>query len=88
MFDRFWHAGLWQVLKNFNIEEGLVQAIQELYENSSSAGVLSLEQSFTGVLQENGWCPSGVLTLTRPVQLVPRADHAGSTPWPPHIHLH
>ena len=27
-FDRVWHAGLWQVLRSFSIEEGLVQAIQ------------------------------------------------------------
>ena len=31
-FDRVWHAGLWQVLRSFNIEEGLVQTIQALYE--------------------------------------------------------
>ena len=31
------HAGLWQVLRGFNTEEGLIQAIQALYENSSSA---------------------------------------------------
>ena len=35
--DRVLHAGLWQVLRGFNIEEGLIQAIQALYENSSSA---------------------------------------------------
>ena len=35
-FDSVWHAGLWQVLRCFNIEEGLVQAIQALYENSSN----------------------------------------------------
>ena len=29
-----------------------------------------------------------MLTLTHPVQLFPREDHAGNTPWPPHIHLH
>ena len=27
-FDRVWHAGLWQVLRSFNIEEGLVQTIR------------------------------------------------------------
>ena len=36
-FDRIWHAGLWQILRSFNIDKGLVQAIQALYENSSSA---------------------------------------------------
>ena len=33
-------------------------------------------------------CQSGKLTLPHSVQLVPREDHAGNTPWPPHIHLH
>ena len=48
----------------------------------------SLEQSATGVLLDNSRCLSGMLTLTHPVQLVPREDHAGNTPWPLHIHLH
>ena len=39
--DRVWHAGLWQVLRSFNIEEGVVQAIQALYENFSNAVVLN-----------------------------------------------
>ena len=30
-FDRVWHAGLWQILGSFNIEEGLVQAVQALF---------------------------------------------------------
>ena len=47
-FDRVWHAGLWQVLRSFNIDEGLVQAIQELYDNSSNAILLNsqLEEFF------------------------------------------
>ena len=40
-FDRVWYAGLWQVLRSFNIAEGLVQAIQALYENSSNAVLLN-----------------------------------------------
>ena len=40
-FDRVWHAGLWQVLRSFNVGEELVQAIQALYENSSSAVLLN-----------------------------------------------
>ena len=30
-FDRVWHAGLWQILGSFNIEEGLVQVVQALF---------------------------------------------------------
>ena len=47
-FDRVWHAGLWQVLRNFNIEEGLIQVIQTVCVNSSSAVLLNsqLGESF------------------------------------------
>ena len=47
-----------------------------------------LEQSGRGVLEDNSRCPSGMLTLSHPVQLASREDHAGNTPWSPHIHLH
>ena len=40
-FDRVWHSGLWHVLRDFNIEEGLVQTIQALYEHSQSAVLLN-----------------------------------------------
>ena len=40
-FDRVWHEGLWQVLRTFGIEEGLVQTIQALYKTSSSAVLLN-----------------------------------------------
>ena len=40
-FDRVWHQGLWQVLRNFNIEEGLVLMIKTLYDNASSAVLLN-----------------------------------------------
>ena len=83
---RVWHVGLWQVLRSFNTHEGLIQAIQALYENSNSAVLLNSQlgeifKTIVGV-------PSWMLTLTHPVQLVPREDHAGNTPWPPHNHLH
>ena len=39
-FDRVWHGDLLQFLRSFSIEEGLVQAIQALYENSCSAVLL------------------------------------------------
>ena len=35
--DRVWHEGVWHVLRSFNLEEGVVQAVQALFENSSSA---------------------------------------------------
>ena len=42
-FDRVWHAGLWQVPRTFNIDEGLVQAIHALFQNSSSEVVLNTQ---------------------------------------------
>ena len=41
VFDRICHAGLWKIRRSFNIEEGLVQAIQALYENSSTTVLLN-----------------------------------------------
>ena len=41
--DRVWHADLWQVFRSFNTDEELVQAIQALYENSSSAVLLNCQ---------------------------------------------
>ena len=72
LFDRVWHARLWQILRIFNIEDGLVQATQALQ-------CSPLEQSARGVLQDNSRHPSGMLALTHPVQLVPGEDHAGNT---------
>ena len=39
-FDTIWHAGPWQVVRSFNIDEGLVHAIQSLYEDLSSVVLL------------------------------------------------
>ena len=36
-----WHDGLWHVLRGFGIEEGLIQVIQALYNNASSAILLN-----------------------------------------------
>ena len=68
---------LWQVLRSFNIEEGLVQAILALYENSSNAVLLNsqLGEFFKTIVGVS----SGMLTLTHSV-FVPREDHAGNTP--------
>ena len=60
-----------------------------LYENSSSV-ILSNSQlgRGSGGSQDNSRCLSGMLTLTHPVQLVPREDHVGNTTWLPHISFH
>ena len=40
-FNSVWLAGLWQVLISFETEEGLVKAIQALYEKSNNAVLLN-----------------------------------------------
>ena len=40
-FDRVWHDGLWHVLHSFNVDKGIVQIIQTLYDNASSAVLLN-----------------------------------------------
>lgn len=40
-FDRVWLEGLWQVLRRFGIEEGLVQVIEGLYNSATSAVLLN-----------------------------------------------
>ena len=36
-FDSVWQQGLWQVLRNYGIPEGLVQLLEDLYSKSMSA---------------------------------------------------
>ena len=40
-FDRVWHDGLWQVMRSFNLEEGLIQLIAALYKNACSAVLIN-----------------------------------------------
>ena len=42
-FDRVWHDGLWQVLREFNIEQGLIATTKALYDNADSAVLLNNE---------------------------------------------
>ena len=40
-FNQVWHNGLWHVLRGFNIEKGLIQVIQTLYDHVTSAVLLN-----------------------------------------------
>ena len=40
-FNWVWHNGLWHVLRGFNIEKGLIQVIQTLYDHATSAVLLN-----------------------------------------------
>ena len=63
-FDRVWHEDLWQVLRSFKVEGGLVQAVRALYENSSREFLLTsqLEEFFkTTVGVSQGYILSPIL---------------------------
>ena len=40
-FNQVWHDGLWHVLRGFNIEKGLIQVIQTLYDHVTSTVLLN-----------------------------------------------
>ena len=42
-FDRVWHDGLWQVLRDFNIDNDLINTIKALYDNAKSAVFMGSE---------------------------------------------
>ena len=42
-FDRVWHAGLWNIMRNYNIDEGLIETIETLYSNATSAVLVNNE---------------------------------------------
>ena len=40
-FDRVWHEALWATMKSYNINANLIQVIEKLYRNASSAVYLN-----------------------------------------------
>ena len=36
-FDRVWHAGLWAIMRKYNISANLVRTIEQLYDKATSA---------------------------------------------------
>jgi hypothetical protein len=40
-FDRVWHEGLWRVLKEYNIDNQLIEVIKSLYDEATSAVLLN-----------------------------------------------
>lgn len=42
-FDRVWHDGLWDIMREYNFEEDLVQTIEALYKSASSAVLINNE---------------------------------------------
>ena len=85
--------GVWQSLTGWPVT-GPQKPLHSGRTGSSHSGTIwelqqcsPLEQSARGVLQNNSRCPSPMLTLAHPVQLVPREDYAGNASWTSHIHL-
>ena len=77
VFDRVQHARLWQSSEASTTASSYSGIICQLQQWSP------VEMSARGVLQDNSRHPSGMLTLTHPVQLVLREEHAGNIQWPP-----
>ena len=42
-FDRVWQEALWQVMRDYNLDEDLIQVIQALYDSSNSAVLMGGE---------------------------------------------
>ncbi|KAH3825217.1 hypothetical protein DPMN_127091 [Dreissena polymorpha] len=61
-------------MRGFNIYKDLVQVIQELYGNATSAVLLNGQRG--GLLQDISGCPSGSFALSSPVQPFPCEDNA------------
>ncbi|KAL8619196.1 hypothetical protein ACOMHN_049978 [Nucella lapillus] len=40
-FDRVWHDGLWQVMRNYNIDSNIMDVIKALFDDSKSAALLN-----------------------------------------------
>ncbi|KAL8593996.1 hypothetical protein ACOMHN_028982 [Nucella lapillus] len=40
-FDQVWHDGLWQVMRNYNIDSNIIDVIKALYGDSKSAVFLN-----------------------------------------------
>ena len=62
-FGRVWHAALWATMKKYNISTNLIQVIKNLYNKATSAVLF------------NSWSPTGMPTLTHPLQYISGMDH-------------
>ena len=40
-FDRVWHEGLWRILKEYNIDNQLIEVIKSLYDEATSAVLIN-----------------------------------------------
>ena len=40
-FDRVWYNGLWNIMRNYNIDEQLISIIEDLYKNARSAVIVN-----------------------------------------------
>ena len=40
-FDHVWHGGIWGVLKEYNIDNRLIQVIKSLYDEATSVVLLN-----------------------------------------------
>ena len=46
-FDPVWHEGLWRVLREYNIDNRLIEVIKSLYDEATSAMLLSVVNEYS-----------------------------------------
>ena len=69
-FDmQLWHAALWATIKNNNISANFIKIIKHFYDKATSAVL------FNGnMVPNNSWSPTGMSTLTHPLQHMSEKD--------------
>ena len=71
-FYRVWHAALWATMKTYKISTNLIRFIKNLYDKAISAVLFnnSIGDGF-----RNSCSPTGMSTLTHPLQRISGNDH-------------
>ena len=71
-FDRVWHATLWATMRKYNISTNLIQIIKNLYDKAIRAVLFN---SSIGDRFQTSLSPTGMSTLTHPLQHIGGKDH-------------
>ena len=72
-FDRVWHAALWATMKKYNVSTNLIRVIKNLYDKATSAVLFN--NRHRRLVPNNSWSPTGVHTLTYPLQHTSGKDY-------------
>ena len=72
VFDRVWRAALWATMKKYNISANLIRVIKTSMTRPLRK---SLQQQNRRLVLKNSWSPTGMSTLTHPLQHSSGKDH-------------